>query len=99
VNRYKDVFTELGGKELDGSASIKISAFRTSLRKIQQQLNQLQEAAISMAESKDQLNERLPSLFTLINRYEKNTILEFSEGQQDKLVYFRESNEELRKHQ
>jgi hypothetical protein len=52
-----------------------------------------------MAESKDQLNERLPSLFTLINRYEKNTILEFSEGQQDKLVYFRESNEELRKHQ
>lgn len=99
VNRYKDVFTELGGKELDGSASIKISAFRTSLRKIQSQLAQLQEAATSMAESKDHLNEKLPGLYTLLSRYEKNTIAEFADGRQDKLVYLRETNEALRGHQ
>jgi hypothetical protein len=52
--------------------------FRTSLRKIQLKLGQLQEAAVSMAESKDLMNEKLPSLYNIINRYEKNTALEFS---------------------
>lgn len=53
-----------------------------------------------MAESKDAINERLPTLYGLITRYERNTVVEFSEGRQEKLVYFKDANaEEFQKHQ
>lgn len=80
---------------MNSGATIKISAFKTSLKRIQQQLPQMLESIVHLAEAKDNLNIKLPGITQVMQSYERNTMVEFLEGNTQRLVYANVDNIEI----
>jgi hypothetical protein len=93
INKYRDCFKELAGKEISSDTNAKITNFQACLKRHATLIGNYKDMARRMAESRGKFNNLGAILFaTALPTYERTCIKELIEGSASKLLYEQERN-------